>query len=291
MRLNHRQFIKTLAPVVGLVTLLASGTASSLTLPYDSNIRINFSGWNESTTSYGASCGAINAPDFAACVAAATTLPRDAYGDSTWGVARITTMTANGNTFYSDPVGTGEHFSAFFYSLNDGVVVLGGGATSTYSYNGILQVWSNIGPDPIVGVPTPAGRTGATTYPAVQGGTLVLDVLFAPGADATSPFSTLNGAFINFNLGGGSASLFDIVGGTWAPYFVNSFVPGYDGGYHALEAEIGYRCGGAALNVECNPANTNPAVMSLAIDGSFFGKTVPEPSTLLLLARRHRSKA
>ncbi|MCX7113912.1 MAG: PEP-CTERM sorting domain-containing protein [Proteobacteria bacterium] len=300
MRLNHRQFIKTLAPVVGLVTLLASGTASSLAIPYDSNIRINFAGWNESTTAYNTSCGAIGAPNFAACVTAAAVLPRDAYGDSTWGIARITTMTANGSTFYSDPVGSGEHFSAFFYSLNDGVVVQAGAptTTSTYSYNGILQVWSNIGSDPIVGVPTPAGRTGPTTYPAVQGGTLVLDVLFAPGGSAASPSSNLNGSFLDFSIGGGSASLFNIIGGTWAPYFKNDYVLGFDGNYHSLEASIAFRCGGGAINVECNPANTNPQVMSLAIDGSFFGKTIPEPSTLLLmvpglllLARRHRSQA
>lgn len=293
-----KHLVNALVPALGLAAMLASSSANALILPLNANIRINFAGWNEATTGYSTNCGSlvggVDNPNFAACTAAATISARNAYGDSSWGITRITTITANGTTIYSDPVGNGEHITAFFYGLKDGVVQINGNTVNTYSYFGDAAFYSNIGPDPIVGVPGPNGRTGPSSYPAIDSGTLVLQLKFMEGGNASNPNSSLSGSFDAGNFGGGSASLFDIVGGTWEPYFRKNYIFDFDGDYHAMEAEIGFRCGGAATNVECNPLNINPNLMSLATDGSLFGQTIPEPTSLSLmligvvyLIRRH----
>ena len=55
---------------------------------------------------------------------------------------------------------------------------------------------------------------------------------------------------------------------------------------HDLELDVGFRCGGGSLNVRCNPSNTNPALFSTEIDGSFTGHTaaLPEPGMLALIS-------
>ncbi|MEO6561566.1 MAG: hypothetical protein ABIN99_00755 [Nitrosospira sp.] len=302
---------------ISLATALLIGTGSAVAVPVvvpvipgGQSIRFSFAGWNETTTSYSGNCGAIpgsaNAPGCDGKDGKGGTPARNGQmvnapdsggsaGEDGWGVLRVTSIEGNGVPIYSNPVGNGTHISAFFYHLVDGIVIVGPTTTQTYSYGGgaDFYITGPGAPDPLSGIPSPSGRDNALATPTYGGsngltsGTLLLSLSFAPGGNSSVPLSTLSGAFNNASIGGGSTSLLDadITGGIWKNLFDTNQIAGADGNLHDLELDVGFRCGGGSFDVRCNPTNTNPAVFSTEIDGSFTGRpaALPEPGILTLM--------
>ena len=144
----------------------------------------------------------------------------------------------------------------------------------------------------MAGLPSPASRDNTHSTPTYGGpggltsGTLLLSLAFGPGGNSSVPQSTLSGAFNNASIGGGSTSLLDadVTGGIWKNVFDTNGILGADGNFHDLELDVGFRCGGGSRGVRCDPSNTNPALFSTEIDGSFTGQSaIPEPGILALM--------
>lgn len=303
MNVKKTRLAGALAPAMGLVTVLMSNQAQALPpIPSQQSIRFNFAGWDEGSVGYTASCGgspvgtpATGAGNAAGCDAVVTIAakfaqllnPANSGGpalEDTWGVVRVNSIEANGSTFYSNPVGNGEHISAFFYGLVDGQVQLTATSTATYSYGGILDIWATPAgsADPINGIQAPSSRIDLDSYGTVTDGanTLLLRLAFAPGGDTTVTDSTLAGSFLNSSFGGGSSSLLnvDVLAGAWGSIFDNNGILGTDGNFHDFELDVGFRCGGGAIGVRCQPNNADPSLFTLEVDGSFTGTSsaVPE---------------
>lgn len=293
--------------------LLEVGAAIALpiipSVPEGQSIRFSFTGWNEATTRYTANCGSVsgsaNAPGCDSNTAiggrarnAQTINAPDSGGlarEDGWGVLRVTSIEADGVPFYSNPIGTGSHITAFFYHLVDGVVIVNPTTTQTYSYGGRADFYitDDNAAALLTGIPSPRSRDNSTATPTYGGatgitsGTLLLSLVFGVGGDSQVPLSTLSGAFNNASIGGGSTSLLDadVTAGIWKNLFDTNSFRGSDGGVHDLELSVSFRCGGSAIGVRCDPSHTKPNLFSSEIDGSISGRSVslPEPGTISLI--------
>jgi hypothetical protein len=306
--------MKTINALLTASLLFQASSAMALliipSVPEGQSVRFSFTGWNEATTRYTANCGSVsgsaNAPGCDSNTAigsrarnAQVINAHDSGGlarEDGWGVLRVTSIEADGVPFYSNPIGTGSHITAFFYHLVDGVVIVNPTTTQTYSYGGRADFYitEDNAAALLGGIPSPRSRDNSTPTPTYGGsrgitsGTLLLSLTFGVGGDGQLPLSSLSGAFNNASIGGGSTSLLDadVTAGIWKNLFDTNSFRGADGSLHDLELAVSFRCGGGSIGVRCDPSHRNLNLFSSEIDGSISGRSVglPEPSTIFLIA-------
>ena len=282
--------------------ILVGGTNASLavpTIPGGEGIRFNISsGFDEASVGYSLGCGTLgpgglpDSPSAGACDGDVGTPARNVFSvttgagtgfEDTWGVFRIDSLVGDTSGVFFNDGDNGEYITGIFYGLNDGIVDVGPVSSSTFSYGGVFDVYLDT-TDDLAAIPDPDDRTTLTTFTGASEGTLLLRLEFAPGGNADVPDASLSGSFNNTSIAGGSGSLFDVTGGLWAPIFDTDGSVGFDGVAHDMELSVAFRCGPGAIDIACNPNNTNPDLFSVEFDGSFRGRSIPEPATLGLLA-------
>lgn len=267
------KFSKVMA---GLALVSAVGSASAVTV-IAGDIKMTINAYDSATTAYGLTPGTV-CSTVAACNGIATNPSPFAYGDDSFGIFSVASMTkiSTGATFWT--AGPGDYLTGMFGGLSDSFVnvstpdAFGNKTTSAFSTGGWLNVYQNaVDYLPATG---PAGRTTAMTYTGISSGSLYLSALFGAGVNAFLPSATQVSSFDSGNFGGRSSAFLDLTGGSALTTFdTNSLADPLGAKHDMFIASTFDDVGGVASGLG----------WSVAAVSQVKASAIPEPASLALL--------
>lgn len=273
--MNIKHLSKALAGVVFAVG--AVGAANAVVLQAG-NIKFTVNNYDSGTVGYGLTPGLLCTTE-AGCTAVAQNPASNTYGDDTWGIFSVTSMSyiSTGVTFWS--AGPGDYLTGLFGGLQDFAVSVspvdiftGLQTTNTFSHGGWVNLYSNaLDWTPATG---PAGRTTPTTYTGITGGTLALSAVFGAGVNAFSPSATYQSSYDSGSFDGHGKGYLDVTGGSMYGQLNTNSLTDPNGGKHDLFLTTAFD------DINGVASSIGWTVKSAA---QVSGQAVPEPASLALL--------
>jgi hypothetical protein len=271
--------IKNLSKVLTGVILAvgAIGTANAFVLE-SGDIKFTINNYDSGTTGYGTTPGLL-CTSIAACNTIATNTAPNSYGDDTWGIFSVTSISqiSTGVTFWTAQ--PGQYLTGMFGGLQDYVVNVsapdfqGNQTTTTLSQGGWVNLYFNtVNWNPALG---PGGRTSATTYTGITGGTLALSADFTPAANAGvyGQNATYQSNFNSTSIAGQGQGYLNVTGGSLAPQLQTQSLTDLAGNKHDL-----------FLSTTFDDANGGAAALGWTVTSAaqVKGQAIPEPASLAL---------
>lgn len=249
------------------------------------DIKFTFNAYDNGTVGYevanpaqfGSLCNSVATCDARTAVPGASPAI-SAYGEDTWGIFSIATITqvSTGNNIYTSGQG-GVFLTGIFGGIADNSVT----RTDLTAFNmgivqqvlgegGWLKMYSNnTNYNPTLGT---GGRLGEFGYTGITGGTLELDAVFTSGVVAGSS-ATYKNTFNEAGIDGGSAGYLDVVGGAMGAALNTNGMMDLDGNMHDLK-----------LSSTFDAFLTVPQVADWTViaSGQVIGRALPEPGSLAI---------
>lgn len=274
--------ISALAAGVALAFGMA-GSAQAVDL-IAGDVKFTFNAYDNGTVGYEAAnpsqfgllCNSIAACDTRAASGGSPAI--SAYGEDTWGIFSIATITqvSTGTNLYTSGQG-GKFLTGIFGGIKDYSVtrtdltsVDMGIVQQVLGTGGWLKMFSNNSNyNPTLGT---GGRIGEFGYNGISGGTLELDAVFNSGVVAGST-ATYKNTFNEAGIDGGSAGYLEVVGGAMASKLDTNAMVDLDGNKHDLK-----------LSSTFDAFLTVPQVADWTViaSGQVIGNALPEPGSLAI---------
>ena len=264
---------KSIAIAVGL-TLCGAALAVPLTFSAG-NLKFTVNNYDSANVGYGNVNGLI-CNSVSSCSAAAALPAANGYGDSSWGIFSVQSITNLGNNQVIWQSGSGQYLTGMFGGLQDYLAVGSENIFSQFStevldQGGWLNMYLNTSDyNAALG---PGGRTSATTYTGITSGLNVLSAYFGQGVLlAPENGATYYSSYENGTIFGQGAGYLNVDGGAWQSQFETGSFLDPNGGVHDL-----------SLTTTFNPDAFSTADGWTVSSVTQVEAQVPEPGSLAMI--------
>ncbi|MFZ6673019.1 PEP-CTERM sorting domain-containing protein [Undibacterium sp. Xuan67W] len=269
--MNMKQISKLVAGMVLAAGMVGSASAISLVA---GDLKFTIDNYDAGTIGYGATPG-VKCTTTSGCDGIASNPWPNSYGDDTWGIFSVASISkiSDGSIVWTK--GTGQYLTGLFGGLKDYYVEVSTGlvkTTTALASGGWIDLYlNNTDWNPTTAT---AGRTGQYAYTGIATGTNVLSASFGAGVIGDDPAASYVTTYANTGLSGAGQGFLDVTGGAWAAQFDTNTAIDPNGNAHDFLLNVTFD------NLGNKASNIGWTVKSA---GQVSGNAIPEPASLGLL--------